>query len=118
MDEWILPIIILIGIMMSLIGDRNTKKNNDGKGKHVMPPPPPPKSAFKPAPASADKATFIAVSATSSPKQPESAPRQTAISSTRRNGDDFKLRVRGGELKRAMVMMEVLGPPKSEKYRR
>ncbi|AEE96288.1 hypothetical protein [Mahella australiensis] len=118
MDEWIIPIIILIGIMMSLIGDRNTKKNNDSKKKHVMPPPPPPKSAFKPAPASADKATVIAVSATSLPKQPESVPRQTTISNTRCDGDDFKLRVRGGELKRAMVMMEVLGPPKSEKHRR
>jgi hypothetical protein len=115
MDDWIIPVIILIGIIISVMGDRNTKKNDDNKAEHKMPPP---KSAFKPAPASADKATVIAVSATSSPKQPEPVLRQKVISSTRYDGGDFKLRVKGGELKRAMVMMEVLGPPKSEKYRR
>lgn len=125
--EWLIPILVLIGVVVSLVGNINERRYAGRQGD--MPPAPPPRihgsSKVEGSKAQAARQN-VEVTRIDAPFVDDRA-RQTEILHQQRADDmslkshngmngGLKLRLRGRGLTRAMAMMEVLGPPKARRY--
>lgn len=128
--EWLIPILVLIGVVISLIGNISEKRYASRQGN--IPPASPPRihgsskvegSKAQAARQNVEVTRIDAPSVDDRARQTEMLHQQRAddykdLSPERPSGMNggLKLRLRGRGLTRAMAMMEVLGPPKARRY--
>jgi len=122
--EWLIPILVLIGVVVSLVGNINERRYAGRQGDM------PPASFPKMSEYSGAKAPVVeqkAETAGADVQRAEVKVGQTEILHQQKAGNmaleshkgmngGLKLRLRGRGLTRAMAMMEVLGPPKARRY--